>query len=264
MSNLAEHLAEQAAFTARYEALSAIGRLAHELGASLETSEDIDEALAYCEARQERMDARQLRTLDAARADANEDAAEGTSTALCKARRCDHPESQKREYSVALGISVRAYGHATVMAKTAEDAAEIVRASASQQTGPWDAAHEVDWSTANEPSILYVTDEETNEDEIGNIDLSPANEPCAVIDADTLASLIKGEESEKPRQIVDTENPAHMLDSVANLRVIWAALEALREDLLPEGDASYDAQWDEITSAMASITEDLGIEPQEV
>lgn len=76
MSNLVEHMAEQAAFTARYEALSAIGRLAHELGASLETSEDVDKALAYCAARQEGMDAVQLRTLDEARADANEDAAE--------------------------------------------------------------------------------------------------------------------------------------------------------------------------------------------
>jgi len=142
MSNLAEHMAEQAAFTARYEALSAIGRLAHELGASLETSEDIDEALAYCEARQDRLEALQLRTLDETRTDANEDATQ--------------------------------------------------------------------------------------------------------------------------RTIVDTENPAHALDVMENLRVVWSALEAVREELLPEGDTSYDAQWDEITSAMASITEELGLDPREV
>lgn len=185
-------------------------------------------------------------------------------TAMCEAGECDHLECQKREYSVSLGVSVRAYGYATVLAKTPEEAAEIVRASASQQTGPWDAANQVEWDTASEPSILSITDEETDKEEIGNIDLSPANDPSAVIDASTLASIIKGEEIEESRQIIDTENPAHMLDTVANLRVIWAALEAVREDLLPEGDESYDAQWDEITSAMASITEELGIEPQEV
>ncbi len=142
MSNLAERMAEQAAFTARYDALSAIGRLAHELGASIETSEDIDEALAYCAARQERMDALQLRTLDEARADANEDAAQ--------------------------------------------------------------------------------------------------------------------------RTMVDTDKPAHALDIMANLRVVWVALETVREDLIPEGDPNYDAQWDEITSAMAVITEELGLDPREV
>jgi hypothetical protein len=52
------------------------------------------------------------------------------------------------------------------------------------------------------------------------------------------------------------------LDTQKNLDIIWNALAALREDLIPEGDPLYDAQWNEICEAMAYLAEDLGIEEQ--
>jgi hypothetical protein len=75
MSSLNEHMAEQAAITARYDALTAIGTLAHDLGAEIETCEDTEAALAFCAARQDEMTATQLRTLDEARNDDAEDRA---------------------------------------------------------------------------------------------------------------------------------------------------------------------------------------------
>jgi hypothetical protein len=188
---IVEEFSDHADIAKRVEALTAIGRLAHELGASIETSENIDNALAYCAARQERMDAVQLRTLDEARADANEDAAERTSKALCEAGECDHPECWSKEFTVLLGVSVRVYGHARVTANSAAEAAEIVRASATAQTGPWNSATDIDWSTANEPSILHVTDEETGSEEIGTVDLSLADDPNSVISAGSLADWIR-------------------------------------------------------------------------
>lgn len=44
------------------------------------------------------------------------------------------------------------------------------------------------------------------------------------------------------------------------LEIIWDALAAYREDLIPEGDEIYDKEWDDICTAMAWITEDLGLE----
>ena len=41
--------------------------------------------------------------------------------------------------------------------------------------------------------------------------------------------------------------------------VIWDALWAYREDLIPEGDANYDSQWAEICEAMAHLREATGI-----
>lgn len=76
MTTFAEHMADQAGITARYEALTKIGTLAHDLGAEIEVCEDVDAALAYCGEHQDGMDTLQLRTLDEARADAGEDAAE--------------------------------------------------------------------------------------------------------------------------------------------------------------------------------------------
>ena len=49
----------------------------------------------------------------------------------------------------------------------------------------------------------------------------------------------------------------HRLDSEEHLKVIWDALWAYREDLIPEGDAHYDEIWSEICTAMAFIAEDL-------
>lgn len=73
MSNLNEHMAEQDAITARFEALTDIGDLAYEVGAGIETCEDVAAALAFCSAAQEQMSPEQLRRLDGARADSEED-----------------------------------------------------------------------------------------------------------------------------------------------------------------------------------------------
>jgi hypothetical protein len=51
-----------------------------------------------------------------------------------------------------------------------------------------------------------------------------------------------------------------MHDIKEQLAVVWAALEAYRADLIPEGDQSYDEEWDDICTAMAVIAEDLGID----
>lgn len=42
------------------------------------------------------------------------------------------------------------------------------------------------------------------------------------------------------------------------LETIWGGLHAYREDLIPEGDESYDEIWSDITTAMAWVTEALG------
>jgi hypothetical protein len=49
-------------------------------------------------------------------------------------------------------------------------------------------------------------------------------------------------------------------DTVEALTVIWEALQAVRDDLIPEGDESYDEQWEEICTSMAWIEEALGVE----
>lgn len=45
-----------------------------------------------------------------------------------------------------------------------------------------------------------------------------------------------------------------------SIDIIWRALAAYREDLIPEGDEVYDAEWDNICTAMAVIQEDLGVQ----
>lgn len=52
-----------------------------------------------------------------------------------------------------------------------------------------------------------------------------------------------------------TDLTRNNLDSILN--TIWEALEAYRENCIPEGDSDYDEQWDDICTAMAWITEDL-------
>lgn len=61
-----------------------------------------------------------------------------------------------------------------------------------------------------------------------------------------------------PQKIITTI--ATSGDVTQALDVVWEALAAVREDLLPEGDHAYDQQWDEITTAMAWITEALDAE----
>jgi hypothetical protein len=43
----------------------------------------------------------------------------------------------------------------------------------------------------------------------------------------------------------------------AFLETVWDALSSYREDCIPEGDDSYDEQWNDICHAMACLTEDL-------
>ena len=43
------------------------------------------------------------------------------------------------------------------------------------------------------------------------------------------------------------------------LHVVWKALHTYREYCLLEGEEDYDNEWSDITTAMAWITEDLGI-----
>ena len=51
---------------------------------------------------------------------------------------------------------------------------------------------------------------------------------------------------------------------IHNLKVIWDALHAYREDLIPEGDQYYDGEWDEICTAMSHIHEALGVKHEEI
>ena len=46
-------------------------------------------------------------------------------------------------------------------------------------------------------------------------------------------------------------------DFKSQLEIVWAALEAYRADLIPEGDEMYDNIWNEVCTAMAWIEEDL-------
>lgn len=52
-------------------------------------------------------------------------------------------------------------------------------------------------------------------------------------------------------------------NKAAWLETIWDALHMAREDCIPEGDSAYDSQWDDITLAMAWITEEFGLELDE-
>jgi len=44
------------------------------------------------------------------------------------------------------------------------------------------------------------------------------------------------------------------------IEVVWQALHAYREDLIPEGDSDYDATWERVCEAMARVEEALGID----
>lgn len=47
------------------------------------------------------------------------------------------------------------------------------------------------------------------------------------------------------------------MEILGELEIVWDALHAYREDLIPEGDEQYDEIWDEICTAMALIEERL-------
>lgn len=48
-----------------------------------------------------------------------------------------------------------------------------------------------------------------------------------------------------------------MHDINEQVAIIWEALYALRDDLIPEGDPNYDEQWNNICCAMAVIQEEI-------
>ena len=48
-----------------------------------------------------------------------------------------------------------------------------------------------------------------------------------------------------------------MYDLPKEFEIVWDALHAFREDLIPEGEEMYDDQWGEICTAMNRITESL-------
>lgn len=50
-----------------------------------------------------------------------------------------------------------------------------------------------------------------------------------------------------------------MHDIKEQIQIVWDALHAYREDLIPEGDPTYDDLWGDICTAMAVIQEDLGV-----
>jgi len=51
-----------------------------------------------------------------------------------------------------------------------------------------------------------------------------------------------------------------MIDIDESIDIVWAALEDYRSKLIPEGRPVNDKRWDDICTAMAVITEDLGLE----
>ena len=53
-------------------------------------------------------------------------------------------------------------------------------------------------------------------------------------------------------------------ETTKHLDVIWQALWNYREDCIPEGELSNDEEWSDITTAMAWIMEDLGIDQEKI
>ena len=51
-----------------------------------------------------------------------------------------------------------------------------------------------------------------------------------------------------------------MIDIQDAIKTVWLALEGYRENCIPEGEESYDEEWNDICTAMAVITEDLKLE----
>jgi hypothetical protein len=48
-------------------------------------------------------------------------------------------------------------------------------------------------------------------------------------------------------------------DKASWLETIWQALHCHRESSIPEGNEAFDNQWSDITTAMAWISENMGI-----
>ena len=60
-------------------------------------------------------------------------------------------------------------------------------------------------------------------------------------------------------QIVQVQRDLEVDDETVQgyMDTVWEALYAYREDLIPEGDESYDYEWSNLTYAMAKIQEAL-------
>jgi len=52
-------------------------------------------------------------------------------------------------------------------------------------------------------------------------------------------------------------NNLHAYDPQSWLETVWLALEGYREDCIPEGEQSYDQQWNDLCTAMEWIREEL-------
>jgi hypothetical protein len=55
--------------------------------------------------------------------------------------------------------------------------------------------------------------------------------------------------------------PLTSFDTSQSLDVIWEALSSYRDDCIPAGFDENDKTWDDVTTAMAWITEALGVDP---
>lgn len=113
----------------------------------------------------------------------------------------EHEGPDLRPFNVSLGVSVRAYGNATVMASSMAEAVEIVRRHALRdamietiddiEDNVWDQVSNCEWSTSSDYAILSVEDEEGDEETIDDIDLCPDG-PETIIDAAHLRALVVG------------------------------------------------------------------------
>lgn len=59
---------------------------------------------------------------------------------------------------------------------------------------------------------------------------------------------------------MSTYTSGFVVDLNAALETVWEALGSYRNDCIPEGVPEYDAQWGDIATAMAHISEAIGID----
>lgn len=167
------------------------------------------------------------------------DAEQAEITAMCESGECDHPECQVITYTLRVAMDVRAYGVANIEATCPEQAQELATAEyiAANFEPHGSGSDDYDFSHPRAIWLELAENTETGDETDLSHDVAP------------------GEWERKTAPIITTK--ATSGDTTQAIEVLWEALAALREDLIPEGDESYDAQWDEITTAMAWITEAL-------
>jgi len=51
----------------------------------------------------------------------------------------------------------------------------------------------------------------------------------------------------------------HVHEIESWLKTVWLALEGFRKDRIPEGERPHDRQWNDISTAMAWIREELDL-----